>query len=160
LFGYKSEFFYKALHHIDAYGLRKENLKPIMDKYPEFKAQISQYMVNFYYHIIKKPMLEFKRNILSQVRKRQDMDQIIKEVDEKIRLADEQYHEEFNRTYDPESSKNDETHRNVQKLENKVNNLAKSVHDLFLQFDELNKRVETGGPNAAKSNSSPLVSNQ
>ena len=36
-----------------------------MDKYPEFKAQISQYMVNFYYHIIKKPMLEFKRNILS-----------------------------------------------------------------------------------------------
>ena len=163
LFGYKSEFFYKALHHIDAYGLRKENLKPIMDKYPEFKAQISQYMVNFYYHIIKKPMLEFKRNILSQVRKRQDMDQIIKEVDEKIRLADEQYHEEFNRTYDPESSKNDETHRNVQKLENKVNNLAKSVHDLFVQFDELNKRVETtpggAGPVAAKSSSSPLISN-
>ena len=91
------------------------------------------------------------------------MDQIIKEVDEKIRLADEQYHEEFNRTYDPESSKNDETHRNVQKLENKVNNLAKSVHDLFVQFDELNKRVETtpGGANpvAAKSSSSPLISN-
>ena len=70
LFGYKSEFFYKALHHIDAYGLRKEKLKPIMDKYPEFRAQISSYMVNFYYRIIKKPMLEFKRNILSQVRKR------------------------------------------------------------------------------------------
>ena len=84
-----------------------------MDKYPEFKAQISQYMVNFYYHIIKKPMLEFKRNILSQVRKRQDMDQIIKEVDEKIKMADDQYLEEFNRNYDPESSKNDETHRNV-----------------------------------------------
>lgn len=84
LFGYKSEFFYKALHHIDAYGLRKENLKPIMDKYPEFRAQISSYMVNFYYRIIKKPMLEFKRNILSQVRKRQDMDDIIKKVDEQI----------------------------------------------------------------------------
>ena len=70
LFGKKSEFFYKALHHIDGYGLRKEKLKPIMDKYPEFCAQISSYMVNFYYRIIKKPMLEFKRNILSQVRKR------------------------------------------------------------------------------------------
>ena len=52
-----------------------------MDKYPEFKSQISSYMVNFYYRIIKKPMLEFKRNILSQVRKRQDMDDIIKYVD-------------------------------------------------------------------------------
>lgn len=98
-----------------------------MDRYPEFKAQISSYMVNFYYRIIKKPMLEFKRNILSQVRKRQDMDQIIKEVDEKIRLAEEQYHEEMNKSYEQDSSKNDETHRNVQKLENKVNNLAKSV---------------------------------
>ena len=77
MFGKKSEFFYKALHHIDAYGLRKEKLKPIMDKYPEFHAQISSYMVNFYYRIIKKPMLEFKRGILTQVRKRQDMSLII-----------------------------------------------------------------------------------
>ena len=65
MFGYKSEFFYKALTHLDAYGLRKEKLKPIMDKYPEFRSQISTYMVNFYYRIIKRPMLEFKRNILS-----------------------------------------------------------------------------------------------
>ena len=81
LFGRRSEFCYKALHHIDAYGLRKEKLKPIMDKYSEFKKQISSYMVNFYYKIIRKPMLEFKRNILSQVRKRQEMEAIIKEVD-------------------------------------------------------------------------------
>lgn len=123
-FGYKSEFFYKALHHIDAYGLRKENLKPIMDKYPDFKAQISTYMVNFYYRIIKKPMLEFKRNILSQVSKRQDMDMIIKDVDEQIKQAEDQYHEEFNRSYDQDNSNNVETHRNVQKLEDKVNGLA------------------------------------
>ena len=103
-----------------------------MDKYPEFRAQISSYMVNFYYRIIKKPMLEFKRNILSQVRKRQDMDDIIKKVDEQIQNAEEKFNEEFNRSYEQESSKNDETHRNVQKLENKVNNLAKSVHDLFI----------------------------
>ena len=84
LFGHKSEFFYKALHHIDAYGLRKEKLKPIMDQYPEFKAQISSYMVNFYYRIIRKPMLEFKRSILSQVRQRQYMDEIIKKLDKEI----------------------------------------------------------------------------
>ena len=65
MFGKKIEFFYKALDHIDAYGLRKEKLKPIMDKYPEFNAQISAYMVNFYFRIIKKPMLEFKKSILT-----------------------------------------------------------------------------------------------
>ena len=101
-------------------------------------------------------MLEFKRNILSQVRKRQDMDQIIKEVDEKIRLAEEQYHEEMNKSYEQDSSKNDETHRNVQKLENKVNNLAKSVQDLFAQFDELSKRAEPG--HAKKNTGSSLKS--
>merc|ERR1719433_540700 len=98
-------------------------------------------------------MLEFKRNILSQVRKRQDMDQIIKEVDEKIKLAEDQFHEEFNQSYDQDSSKNDETHRNVQKLENKVNNLAKSVHDLFVQFDNLSRRIEVTGNNNARNNS-------
>ena len=55
-------------------------------------------MVNFYYRIIKKPMLEFKRNILSQVRKRQDMDQIIKEVDQNIKQAEDEFHEELNRS--------------------------------------------------------------
>ena len=70
LFGKRAEFCYKALHHIDAYGFRKEKMVPIMNQYGEFKKQISSYMVNFYYKIIRKPMLEFKRNILSQVRMR------------------------------------------------------------------------------------------
>lgn len=157
LFGKKSEFFYKALTHLDAYGLRKEKLKPIMDKYPEFKQQISTYMINFYYRIIKKPMLEFKRNILSQVRKRQDMDDIIKQVDKQIEDAHKEYESEVQSSFEQESSKNDETHRNVQKLENKVNNLAKSVHDLFIQFDELSKRADATGQNSLLSkNSSPL----
>ena len=81
MFGRRAEFCYKALHHIDAYGLRKEKLKPIMKNYAEFKKQISSYMVNFYYKIIRKPMLEFKRNVLSQVRQRQQMEEIIREVD-------------------------------------------------------------------------------
>ena len=82
------------------------------------------------------------------------MDQIIKEVDEKIKQAEEQYHTEFNMSYDQDSSKNDETHRNVQKLENKVNNLAKSVHDLFVQFDNLSRRIEVTGNNNARGNNS------
>ena len=43
------------------------------------------------------------------------------------------------------SSSNNDAIVNVQKLENKVNNLAKSVHDLFVQFDHLSQRVEVPG---------------
>ena len=157
LFGYKSEFFYKALHHIDAYGLRKDKLKPIMDKYPEFKKQIRAYMVNFYYRIIKRPMLEFKRNILSQVRKRQDMDKIIKDIDGKIKQAEQRFKQEMEEPSDNNSGNNDETHRNVQKLENKVNHLAKSVHDLFVQFDDLTSKMEMqGSPSKAGNRGSAL----
>ena len=57
LFGYESEFYFKALGFLEGYGLRKSNLKPIMDKFPDFKKQIQTYMVNFYFKIIKEPML-------------------------------------------------------------------------------------------------------
>ena len=60
------------------------------------------------------------------------MDDIIKEIDAQIENADKDYKNELQLSFEQESSKNDETHRNVQKLENKVNNLAKSVHDLFI----------------------------
>ena len=106
-----------------------------MDKYSEFKKQISSYMVNFYYKIIRKPMLEFKRNILSQVRKRQQMEEIIKKVDDEIAAAKLRYESEFSCSYTPNSTNNDAMHKNVQKLEKKVNHLAKSVHDLFVQLD-------------------------
>lgn len=143
LFGYKSEFFYRALHHIDAYGLRKDKLKPIMDTYPDFQSQISSYMVNFYYRIIQKPMLDFKRSILIQVCKRQDIEKVMKDIDKKITDSELRFQEEFNKTYDQDSGNPDVTHRNVQKLERKVNHLAKSVHDLFVQFDELSGEKKT-----------------
>ena len=94
-------------------------------------------MVNFYYKIIRKPMLEFKRNILSQVRKRQEMEQIIKECDQQIKDAKERYDSEFGKSYTPNANNSDTIHKNVQKLEKKVNHLAKSVHDLFVQLDEV-----------------------
>lgn len=135
LFGRRAEFCYKAMHHIDAYGLRKEKLKPIMNEYEEFKKQIQSYMVNFYYKIIRKPMLEFKRNILSQVRKRQEMEDIIKQVDKEIEEAEDRFQKEFSESYGTDTNKTDAMHKNVQKLERKVNHLARSIHDLFLQLD-------------------------
>ena len=37
LFEKKAEYCYKALQHVDAYGLRKKAIKPILDEEPEFK---------------------------------------------------------------------------------------------------------------------------
>lgn len=113
IFGRRSEFCYKALNHIDAYGLRKEKLKPIMDEFPEFKTQIATYMVNFYYRIVRKPMLEFKRNILSQVRKRQELDIVMREMDAEISAAKQQYEVDLQKfaTQDESKAEDDETHR-------------------------------------------------
>lgn len=38
-----------------------------MDKYPEFNAQYTTYMVNYFYTVINKPMQIFKRNIISSI---------------------------------------------------------------------------------------------
>ena len=94
-------------------------------------------MVNFYYRIIQKPMLDFKRSILIQVCKRQDIDRVIKDIDQKIADAQARFEQEYSKSYEQDPGNQDVTHRNVQKLERKVNHLAKSVHDLFVQFDEL-----------------------
>eukprot|EP00351_Strombidinopsis_sp_SopsisLIS2011_P001738 CAMPEP_0116884648 /NCGR_PEP_ID=MMETSP0463-20121206/17620_1 /TAXON_ID=181622 /ORGANISM="Strombidinopsis sp, Strain SopsisLIS2011" /LENGTH=89 /DNA_ID=CAMNT_0004541523 /DNA_START=1581 /DNA_END=1850 /DNA_ORIENTATION=+ len=89
MFGYESEFYYKALSFMEGYGLRKQHLRPIMDKFPDFNAQISGYMVNFYYKIIRRPMLMFKKEIKIEVGRRQDMEMIIAEVDNEISRAEE-----------------------------------------------------------------------
>ena len=57
--------------HIDAYGLRKSKLKPILMSAPDLRRQMAQYTLQYYNEIIRKPMQTFKKNILSQVTKRQ-----------------------------------------------------------------------------------------
>lgn len=71
MFGKPAEYTYKALMHIDAYGLRTSKLKPILDAEPEFRKQMTTYALKFYHEIIRMPMIAFKKNILSQVTKRQ-----------------------------------------------------------------------------------------
>ena len=71
MFGKPAEYTYKALMHMDAYGLRMSKLKPILDDEPDFRKKMRCYMIQFYHEIVRMPMLRFKKNILSQVTKRQ-----------------------------------------------------------------------------------------
>jgi len=72
MFGKKAEYTYRALMHVDAYGLRKLNMKSIFDEEKDFHNQMARYILEYFHNVIRKPMLAFKKNILSQITKRQD----------------------------------------------------------------------------------------
>ena len=72
------------------------------------------------------------------------MDKIIREIDQEIAEAEKQYQEEFNLDFGDNENNHDSTSKNVRKLEQKVNQLAKTVHGMFLQFDQLDSsKAET-----------------
>jgi hypothetical protein len=52
-------------------------------------------MVNFYYKIIREPMLQFKKEIRIEVGKRQDMDIIESEIQKEIEDAKKRFLEEY-----------------------------------------------------------------
>lgn len=66
MLGYNSMFAYKAVHQVQGYSLRKQKMRPIMEYYKEFRDHVLSYLIRFYYYIILKPMLEFKKTILLQ----------------------------------------------------------------------------------------------
>ena len=67
------------------------------------------------------------------------METIQQEIQKEIEQAKTRYLQEYEGTKEEDSTNQDETSRNVKKLETKVNHLAKSVYDLFKQFDEVSK---------------------
>ena len=77
LFDKTAEYTYKALMHVDAYGLRKADLKHIFADHRDYRKQMSRYTLEFYMEIIRKPMLKFKQSIYGQVGKRQRQDSIM-----------------------------------------------------------------------------------
>ena len=55
---------------MEGYSIRKLKLKPLGDKYPELRDQMHSQIIQFYYVMIKQPMLEFKKGILIEVGRR------------------------------------------------------------------------------------------
>lgn len=70
MFGKRAEFTYKALMHVDAYGLRKKDLMPILSDNREFQTQMLRYTLKYYHTIVRTPMLKYKKILLSTVSKR------------------------------------------------------------------------------------------
>ena len=59
-------------------------------------------MVNFYYNIIRQPMLTFKKEILIEVGRRQDMDRIVSDINKEIADAEALYKVEYQADRKPE----------------------------------------------------------
>jgi hypothetical protein len=57
-FNKRSEYLYKALTDMDCYGLRKNRLYQIFDKYKEFAVKLKDIILERYQNLIKKPALE------------------------------------------------------------------------------------------------------
>lgn len=130
----KSQFVYKALSHIDAYGLRKESLQPILEEHPEFRSQMTQYTIQYYYKIIKIPMIKFKKSIYEQVRKAHEMEKCMREVTDELKSAEKRYEIEqsikFDEEDDSDAVKNEE-------IDKKVNTLVDSVKELSQMLESI-----------------------
>jgi len=76
-------------------------------------------------------MLIFKKELLIEVGKRQDMDRIVQDIKTEIAEAEALYKVEYQSERKNEDEVEDVTSANVKKLEKKVASLASTVKDLF-----------------------------
>ena len=53
LFEHPSEFTYKAISHMDAFGLRKNKIRPIFEKCPAIEKQMKRYTLEYYHTIVR-----------------------------------------------------------------------------------------------------------
>lgn len=139
MLGRNSEFAYKALHLVEGYSLRKQRMKPIMDRYPEFRDHVLSWLIRFYYYIILMPMLEFKKEILLNECMTQDRSQIEAYTNQEIRKAQELFKEEekYLSEFEAKTKQKDKKTKRLAKLEHKVNMLAVQIHDTFEAFQHI-----------------------
>ena len=65
-----------------------------------------RYTLDYYHETIRKPMLEFKKKIYSQIHKRQDQPTIMKRLDVEIKAANDLYIEEASIDFDEDDDDN------------------------------------------------------
>ena len=139
LFERPAEYTYKALMPVDAYGLRKRDLKPLLNEELEFKQQMCKYTLEYYHNIVRQPMLTFKRNIYSAVCKRQTEEAMMRQIDEEIREKEEQYEEDLNKDWEEEAEDENGQAQLQKKLDKRLERINKQVKRMCQQVRGLDK---------------------
>ena len=131
------EFTYKALMPVDAYGLRKKDIKPLLAEYTEFRKMMCQYTLSYYHNVVRKPMMTYKRNIYSSVCKRQTEELMMRRIDMEINEKETEFVEEYEKDWDAEDDEDDaqgslkkELEKNLERISKKVKKMQKRVQGL------------------------------
>ena len=94
---------------------------------------MSKYTLEFYHTIIRRPMLNFRKNIMSQVVKRQDQEKIMNELNVLIEQKEEEYQIELNYTYVQEETPEQELRKNlgseIQTISERAEDWYDTVHE-------------------------------
>lgn len=87
--------------------------------------------------MVKQPMLEFKKDILTEVGRRQDTEKIAKWCDQEILDSQKLYDELMRKFDDAEHNTNqktleDESIQELKLLESNLSKLAQSIHSIYV----------------------------
>eukprot|EP00347_Sterkiella_histriomuscorum_P018178 403346494 len=132
VFHKRSEFLYKALTDMDCYGLRKNRLYQIFDKYKEYSGKMKKKITERYNKIVRKNVLEHKEETLEQIKRINKFEfsghglMVINPLDEEKELKKEM---------ESKAGESQAAMRRVKKLEQKVERLGTAVYGLFQKYD-------------------------
>lgn len=73
MMSHNSEFYYRAINPVEGLSIRKLKIKPLVDRYPPLRHQMERKIITNYFTNIKKPMLDYKKDVYSEVVKRQQI---------------------------------------------------------------------------------------
>ncbi|CDW76967.1 cation channel family protein [Stylonychia lemnae] len=131
VFRKRSEFMYRALGEMDCYGLRKNRLYTIFDKYKEFSAKMKKNISSRYQDVIRKNVLEHKQKTIEKIKR-------IYKIEYSLWMyvsnpLDEE--KELKKEMENKAGEGQAAMRRVKKLEQKVEKLGNSVYQLFKKYD-------------------------
>lgn len=130
IFHKRSEFLYKALTDMDCYGMRKNRLYQLFDKYKEYSTKIKKKITARYNETVRKNVLDHKEETIEQI-KRINKFEFTNHIS--LNLGEEE--KELQKELEGKAGEGQGAMRRVKKLEQKVERLGTAVFQLFQKYD-------------------------
>ena len=135
-----SEFYYRALSVVEGLGIRKLKLKPLLDRYPPLRDQLQKKVIQNYFANIKQPMLAYKKDVYTEVVKRQQIakyqEMVSLEISESNKLF-KQLMEGYENIENIAGLKSNEvgSNKELSQLETKLQKLAAAIYSIYSELD-------------------------
>lgn len=100
---------------------------------------MSHYALQFHHEVIRKPMLAYKKRVLTQILSRQVMDRAITAIEDEIDKKEKEYEEELEQEFDEDEEDEDGLKERQQKLEKRILKIGKRVDGMYEKVADLHK---------------------